>query len=131
MVLALAFPLLPHDAVALDLAWVVIVFPAALVVAVRCRYSGKVNMVCDHLGRLSYVVYILHAPLILFLTGMIKVALGEAWDDHLGLLAAGLIAATLGMASVSTYLFDEPLRRRLRVRRGPAGPMGTATEAKG
>jgi peptidoglycan/LPS O-acetylase OafA/YrhL len=131
MVLAMAFVLLPHNALVLDLAWVTVIFPAALVVAVRQNITGLAAKVCDHFGRLSYGIYILHAPTILFLTGVIKVALGEAWDDHLGLLATGEIGAVLVLASLATYLFDEPVRRRLRSRPTPVSPVGPMAGAGG
>jgi peptidoglycan/LPS O-acetylase OafA/YrhL len=109
-----AFVALPADAVGLGLVWIVAVFPAALLIGAAVTVGPRLAMVCDHLGRLSYGIYILHAPLVLFLTGVFKVLLGAAWADHQALIGGVIVVAVIGFAAVATYWFDEPLRRRLQ-----------------
>jgi peptidoglycan/LPS O-acetylase OafA/YrhL len=117
-----AFVAVPAEAVGLGLIWVVAVFPAALVIGAAVEVGPRMAMVCDHLGRLSYGIYILHAPLVLFLTGVFKVLLGDAWIDHQALIGGVIFVTVIGCAGVATYWFDEPLRRRLQ-HRPPRGPV--------
>jgi peptidoglycan/LPS O-acetylase OafA/YrhL len=115
-----AFVAVPADTVGLGLIWVVAVFPAALVIGAAVEVGPRLAVVCDHLGRLSYGIYILHAPLVLFLTGAFKVLLGADWADHRALIGGVIIVTVIGGAAAATYWFDEPLRRRLQ-RRGRWG----------
>ncbi|WP_299365035.1 acyltransferase [uncultured Paracoccus sp.] len=113
---AFAFVAIPHDAVGLGLAWISLVFPAALIVGAASECRGWTAPTLDHLGRLSYAIYILHAPIILFTFAIFKVALGDAWNSNPILLATSTIVAALVASAVATYLFDEPLRAYLRKR---------------
>jgi peptidoglycan/LPS O-acetylase OafA/YrhL len=108
------FAAVPADAVGLGLVWIVVLFPAALLIGAAVTVGPRLAMVCDHLGRLSYGIYILHAPLVLFLTGVFKVLLGAAWADHQALIGGVIVVTVIGFAAVATYWFDEPLRRRLQ-----------------
>ncbi|TNC47712.1 acyltransferase [Rubellimicrobium rubrum] len=114
---AFGFVLLPHEAIWLSLLWVMLVFPLALIALASASYPAAAAKPLDHLGRLSFGVYILHAPAMLFVAAAFKVVLGEAWDDNGSLLAAAAVVAVLGLSAATTYLFDEPVRARLRPRR--------------
>ncbi len=111
---AFAFVAFPHDAVGLGLAWIGLVFPAALIAGSAAECRGWTATAFDHLGRLSYAIYILHAPVVLFTFAVLKVALGEAWDASADVLAASAMLVVLVASAVATYAFDEPLRARLR-----------------
>jgi peptidoglycan/LPS O-acetylase OafA/YrhL len=116
-----AFVAVPADAIGVGLVWIVVVFPAALLIGAATEVGPRVATVCDHLGRLSYGIYILHAPMVLFETGVFKVLLGEAWSDYQAMIGGVIFVTVIGFAAVVTYWFDEPLRRYLqpRVTRGP------------
>jgi peptidoglycan/LPS O-acetylase OafA/YrhL len=117
-----AFVTVPADAVGLGLTWITAMFPAAVLIGAAVRVGPRMAMVCDHLGRLSYGIYILHAPLVLFETGVFKVLLGDAWIDHQALIGGVIFVTVIGFAAMATYWFDEPLRRRLQYR-PPQGPV--------
>ena len=112
-----AFVMMPAGHLTLGLVWITVVFPAALVIGAAIRVKGLVMWVSDHLGRLSYGIYILHAPIVLFLTGVFKVILGAAWEDHLALIGWAIIATVLVVSALATYIVDEPLRRALQPKR--------------
>jgi peptidoglycan/LPS O-acetylase OafA/YrhL len=112
-----AFVAFPAGSFAAGLIWITLVFPVAVVIGAATRAEGLTAWISDHLGRLSYGIYILHAPIVLFLTGVFKVLLGSAWEDHRALIGWSIIAAVLVASALATYLFDEPVRRALRPRR--------------
>jgi peptidoglycan/LPS O-acetylase OafA/YrhL len=119
-----AFVAFPHGSLALGAVWIAVVFPLALLVGAAVRAEGITAWVSDHLGRLSYGIYILHAPIVLFQTGVFKVLLGNAWENHLALIGWAIIATVLVVAALATYAFDEPLRRALQPKRPPELPEG-------
>lgn len=124
-----AFVAVPADAVGMGLVWVVAVFPAAVLIGAAMRVGPRMTAVCDHLGRLSYGIYILHAPLVLFETGVFKVVLGDAWMDHQAMIGGVIFVTVIGFAAVATYRFDEPLRRYLQGKR-PRGMRPRITPAR-
>ncbi len=115
-----AFVAVPADAVGVGLIWITLVFPAALLIGAAVEVGPRMAAICDHLGRLSYGIYILHAPLVLFETGVFKVVLGDAWADHQAMIGGVIFVTVVGFAAVATYWFDEPLRRYLQGKR-PGG----------
>lgn len=117
-ILCFAFVALPKGAVELSLFWVVVVFPLAFVAGGAYQIRGAAAVVCGHLGRLSYGIYILHAPIVLFQTGVAKVLLGENWENHQVLIGLSIILTVLVASWIGTYHFDEPLRRYLKNRVG-------------
>lgn len=113
---ALLFLLVPHDAIFFQLFWIAVVFPVFIAIAARIPVGGVAATVSDHLGRLSYAVYILHGPVILLMLGVLTVFMGRAWEAF-PLESAIYLLIGLGAISVlATYVFDEPVRRWLRVR---------------
>jgi peptidoglycan/LPS O-acetylase OafA/YrhL len=123
------FVAFPANNLVLGLLWITLVFPAALVIGAAVRAGGAAAWISDHLGRLSYGIYILHAPIVLFQTGVFKVLLGEAWADYRTLIGWAIIATVLAVSALATYFFDEPLRRALQPKRPPAIP-GRVTPAR-
>ncbi len=113
---ALLFILIPHDAIALQLLWIAVVFPFFIAIAARIKVGGVAAAASDHLGRLSYAVYILHGPVILLMLGALTVFMGRTWEAFP--LESGIyLFIGLSAASVfATYIFDEPVRRWLRAR---------------
>jgi peptidoglycan/LPS O-acetylase OafA/YrhL len=109
-----AFVAFPAGAIGAGLVWIVIVFPAALLIGAATKVGPRTATICDHLGRLSYGIYILHAPMVLFETGVFKVLLGAAWADHQVMIGSVIFVTVIGFTAVATYWFDEPLRGRLQ-----------------
>ncbi len=111
------FVAIPASTISLGLVWIVVVFPVALVIGAAVRAQGVAALISDHLGRLSYGIYILHAPIVLFQTGVFKVLMGDTWVDHQAMIGWAIIATVLAASALATYAFDEPLRRALQPRR--------------
>lgn len=111
-----AFIALPKGSIFLSTFWVAVVFPLALMGGGAHQLQGLAAVVCNHLGRLSYGIYILHAPIILFQTGVFKVVWGDSWENHKSLLGLSIILTVLFASWFCTYYVDEPLRRHLKRR---------------
>lgn len=109
-----AFVAFPHDAVVLQLVWVVIVFPAFLILSLRARLAGAIAKVADHLGRLSYGVYILHAPLALVALGFFKTVDRSHYAQDGVVAGLAILALVIAVTAAATYWFDEPVRRWLQ-----------------
>ena len=90
-----------------DLASVLVILPAIVIVGVGQDGAGRIGTL---LGALSYPIYVLHAPVLLTVSGLRQSAL-QGWNIHL-LVAAGLVAVIL-LALTSLRLYDEPVRRYL------------------
>lgn len=118
----LLFILLPHDAVPLQLVWIAVAFPMFVYICSRISVGGIAAVISDHLGRLSYAIYIIHTPTILLAFGVLTVLVGPVWRDYP--LESGIYALTgvLIASALSTYLFDEPFRRWLRTKTAPRKP---------
>jgi peptidoglycan/LPS O-acetylase OafA/YrhL len=117
-----AFVAFPSGNLVLGAVWITLIFPAALVIGAAVRADGLTALISDHLGRLSYGIYILHAPIVLFQTGVFKVLLGPTWEDHRVLVGWAIVATVLAVSALATYAFDEPLRRALQPRRPKLDP---------
>jgi peptidoglycan/LPS O-acetylase OafA/YrhL len=109
-----AFVSIPHKAVWLQLAWICFVFPCFLCLAASGKPGPALAKVCDHFGRLSYAVYILHAPLVLMVLGACKVVVPGLLETNPAIVALGVICLVISSSAVLTYAFDEPLRRWIR-----------------
>ena len=104
-----------------DLACVLLVFPAVLWFAAQQAFTAGVGA-CRILGGLSYPLYVLHLPVIVWCEGMAKqVGLGESDERPLLTIAAWCIAVAAAWAALKLY--DEPVRRmltRMATRAAPA-----------
>jgi peptidoglycan/LPS O-acetylase OafA/YrhL len=109
---ALAAVSLPHEAVAAQLAWVTIVAPALLLVMVSAEPPRWLRAAADHSGRLSYGIYIFHAPVFLLTLGGGRIA-GLDPASHPELMALIACALSIAAAAPATYWIDEPIRRRI------------------
>ncbi len=94
-----------------DLAIVGGVFPALLMLAVDNEPSGSLAGIYDRLGRLSFGLYALHGPILVFLHGLEPVQAGVVL--RLALFSLGL-AASLLAAAVAERWIDAPIRRYIR-----------------
>jgi len=113
--LASLFISIAQHNIILQFTWIFAVFPLFVFLALRNEPSGKAVALSDFLGRTSYAIYILHAPLELFLFGIFK-ALFHA--DPLKLAPFSGVVAVLTVILISsalTYLYDEPLRKKVKL----------------
>jgi peptidoglycan/LPS O-acetylase OafA/YrhL len=108
-----------------DLACVLLVFPAVLWFAAQQTFTAGAGA-CRLLGGLSYPLYVLHLPVIVWCEGMAKqFGLGQAGERPLLTIAAWLVAAAAAWAALKLY--DEPVRRALTSRARPAAPAKRTT----
>jgi peptidoglycan/LPS O-acetylase OafA/YrhL len=119
-----AFVILPANAIWWQLLWIAAIFPGFVILAARLPMGTFFSGLSDHLGRLSYAIYILHAPISVLILGLMKVWAPHLLRGHELLLAVILIPTVLILSALLTYRFDEPLRARLSLRgnavvRGP------------
>lgn len=94
-----------------DFAVCLLIFPAIVWLAMRVEPHGVTANVFRWLGRLSYPLYILHAPLF-HLLGALK---GKAVDfSTVPSSTIMAIAVLSGLSALATAFYDEPLRRKLK-----------------
>lgn len=108
------FVAVPHSAIGLQLFWIAIAFPTLIMLVSNTPVHGIACKVCDHLGRLSYGIYILHASIVLMTLGISKQLIGPDWMRYDAAIGASIIAVVLIASAVLTYFYDEPLRARFR-----------------
>ncbi len=116
------FIFIPRHVIVLQLFWIAIVFPAFVFAAARLEVKGVMAKASDHLGRLSYGVYILHGPVVLLALGAAKAVLGDQWERWDWAIGIAIIPAVFIATAVLTYYFEEPVRRRLRHRKPGVAP---------
>lgn len=113
----LAYITLEHSALLLQALYIYCLFPLIVGVYALRQPPAWLAAICDHAGRLSYGIYILHTPLFLIGAGIVKLM------THLDLIAFStlhwlFISALILIASaVIIYAGDEPLRAWLTRRR--------------
>ncbi|MER8660968.1 acyltransferase [Mesorhizobium sp. M1148] len=99
--------------VAYDLACVVFVFPALVVVGTIAPTAPRLSGLYGWLGRISYPIYIIHTPLLMIIAGAGKAAAIDPFAHHpwFGIVMA---VSVIVIADIATRLYDEPLRRFLQ-----------------
>lgn len=102
---------------AFDLAMVAVVYPAIIVLGLGTAANRFWTPVMVASGAISYPIYIIHVPLLMWLEAGI-------WRLHLPNQAMLATAVAIGLPTawlMGRYI-DEPIRRRLRVRLMARGP---------
>ncbi|ESX98895.1 acyltransferase [Mesorhizobium sp. LNJC405B00] len=99
--------------VAYDLACVVLVFPALVVVGTIAPTAPRLSGLYGWLGRISYPIYIIHTPMLMIIAGAGKAAAIDPFAHHpwFGIVMA---VSVIVIADIATRLYDEPLRRFLQ-----------------
>jgi peptidoglycan/LPS O-acetylase OafA/YrhL len=110
----LLFIFTPHNAVAPQLFWIMAAFPLFIVLALQLRPEGLLATLCEHLGRQSYALYILHTPIIMLTSGTAQFLAPDIAANSPWMLGIAALAGVLIASAVLTYAFDEPVRRWLR-----------------
>lgn len=90
---------------------VLFVLPIIVLAAAAWQPAGVMARLCRQLGRISYSIYIIHAPLLYLGSWLI-----ETWHLPAGLHLLAWIAiyaAILLLAELAVSLYDQPVRRAL------------------
>ncbi|MFT5050066.1 MAG: peptidoglycan/LPS O-acetylase OafA/YrhL [Chlamydiales bacterium] len=69
------------------------------------------NRVGDFLGKISYSIYLLHLPLVIFMQPMV-----QSGENSILLLMGVFLLATVGISALSYHLIEAPSRRLIRTR---------------
>src|SRR5262249_5069481 len=96
----------PYDALS-----AIVLMPVLVALASGAKVSGRIATACSWLGLLSYGVYVLHVPLMVFtklVMDTIHVDLPYGFMDVILMIVIAGIAATL-----ATLFYDAPVRRWL------------------
>ncbi|TGD77669.1 acyltransferase family protein [Hymenobacter wooponensis] len=100
---------------------IIILFPVIVLLGAGGDVRGqRATWFCRFLGDLSYPIYITHYPLIYTYTAWVqntKPTLPEALP-----VGALVFVGSIGLAYASLKLYDEPIRRWLQRKTGPARP---------
>jgi peptidoglycan/LPS O-acetylase OafA/YrhL len=105
----LCFPGLP-DNNHLRIAYVAIVFPVTVALAMNVRMGPKMNAICSHLGRMSYPLYIIHTP-VLSLCAAVMLRLTGIPSDGNSFRACLLLAVVALSTGFATYWLEPRLTR--------------------
>lgn len=113
------FVALPEKNLIFQLVWIFVVFPVFLAAAISSGPRGIMKKISNHMGRLSYAIYIFHAPVILLTLGTLKAIHIDAAANpyRIGLV---LVVAVFVVSGFATYALDEPFRAWARRRRTQA-----------
>jgi peptidoglycan/LPS O-acetylase OafA/YrhL len=113
LVCAFLVPARGWERQAMDLFCVLLLFPLVIWLGAQLPSPSRLRPLYAQAGRLSYAIYILHAPLLLVSAGAYKAiwhADPAAMRPYSGIAFA---AISLVVAALAVSLFDEPVRRRL------------------
>jgi peptidoglycan/LPS O-acetylase OafA/YrhL len=99
--------------IAYDLACVVFIFPALVVIGAIAPTAPRLSGLYGWLGRISYPIYIIHTPMLMIIAGAGKAASIDPFAHHpwFGIVMA---VAVIVIADIATRIYDEPLRRFLQ-----------------
>lgn len=113
LVCVFAIPAAGTARLATDLVCVLVFFPLVIWLGAQLPSPAWLRPAYAEAGRLSYAIYILHAPLVLMYAGAFKLI----WhaDPSVVRPYGGLLFAALSLlaAALAVRLVDEPVRRRL------------------
>lgn len=98
-----------------DLAFVIIIFPLILSCAIRIKISGLTRKIGNFLGKISYPIYIVHYPLVIFLTSLFIKGHASRILEYISVPAIVMISVVFSSACLS---IDIAIRRRLKSIRG-------------
>jgi peptidoglycan/LPS O-acetylase OafA/YrhL len=113
LVCAFLVPARGWERQAMDLFCVLLLFPLVIWLGAHLPSPSRLRPLYAQAGRLSYSIYILHAPVVLVSAGAYKAIWHTdpaAMRPYSGIAFA---AISLAVAALAVWLFDEPVRRRL------------------
>jgi peptidoglycan/LPS O-acetylase OafA/YrhL len=111
LIVGIALIALPLGRIWVDGVVAFVLFPLFLVVAAQTEPPRALTWIFHQSGRMSYAVYILHGPLIFWLSGVYKLTLHKDPLQAAPLSGYVILAAVIVLSTLLTVLFDEPVRR--------------------
>jgi peptidoglycan/LPS O-acetylase OafA/YrhL len=119
LIVAFALPLVPrtvpHGNGLYEAAVAMALFPAIILCGAHSEIGRAEMALCKFAGRISYPLYILHYPFLLVFMNFVVFRKPPVLVADLA--AAGSFVLVLAVAWLALKLYDEPVRRRLKLPR--------------
>ena len=119
LVLLFAMPLvpksIPHGNGLYQAALVMLVFPLIILCGAHSEIGKREMALCKLAGRLSYPIYMLHYPFLYLYMNFVTFKKPEAGLQAMAAVAVFIVVLVFSWLALNYY--DEPIRRRLKVRR--------------
>lgn len=93
-----------------------VIFPAIVWLAMRTRQTGPVDLLFRWLGKLSYPIYILHAPIFSLLHSLRQKGLDLPASPAAGMV---IVISIFILAGIVAIRYDEPVRKKLKIMVAP------------
>lgn len=105
----------PHGNGLYQAVLVMLVFPLIILCGAHSEIGKREMAVCKLAGRLSYPIYMLHYPFLYLYMNFVTFKKPEAGPQALAAVAVFLVVLVFSWFALNYY--DEPIRRRLKIRR--------------
>jgi peptidoglycan/LPS O-acetylase OafA/YrhL len=119
LVVLFALPLVPksvpHGNGLYQALLVMVIFPLIILCGAHSEIGRREMALCKLAGRLSYPIYMLHYPFLYLYMNFVTFKKPEPESQILA--AVGVFAVVLVFSWLALNYYDEPIRRRLKVRR--------------
>ncbi|WP_375403944.1 acyltransferase family protein [uncultured Sphingomonas sp.] len=106
--------ILPSDNPGLAAAVAYLGYPLFIVLAASTSATPLASRICGELGRISYPLYLLHAPILLWVAGTWKLALHQDPGEAGMVAGVTMVVFSLGVSYFVVRFFDEPVREYLK-----------------
>lgn len=127
LLLTFAIPTHGVATAVVDLAYIAVVYPGVIILAMEERSSGSQSRILAWLGLLSYPLYIIHLPIFMWLARAQRfVALRMEVSPYLWIAFAILFSTVTAL--VAYHIYDVPVRAaltRMRKRKSRSVPEGS------
>jgi peptidoglycan/LPS O-acetylase OafA/YrhL len=100
----------------IECALVILGFPLLVFLASRCELAGLMALLGGRLGDISYSVYLLQTPVMLFVAGASQALIGRRIAEFAPLSGVTFVIGMLGLSYLSWRYFELPARDYLRAR---------------
>lgn len=99
-----------------DCALVILGFPLLVLLASRCEVDGLWAGLGSHLGDISYSIYLLQTPAMLFTSGICQAVFGRNISEFAPVSGVLFVIGMLGASHLSWHQIERPARDYLRQR---------------
>ena len=97
-----------------DCVLVLVVFPALVLAMAQCDLAGRTAKAGRFIGDISYSVYLLQTPAMLFVSGAFEFAVGRKIAEYAPVSGVLFVLAMLGGSYLSWRYFELPARNGMR-----------------